>query len=40
MERKRERSFSINDELLGEYGDLYSDDFLDEEALVLAMEDE
>jgi len=34
-QRKQEREFNIESELLGEFGSVYDTDFLDEEAFIL-----
>lgn len=40
-DRKKIREFNIESELKGEFGDVFSDDFLDEETMILTMaEDE
>ena len=39
-QRHAEREFNIDAELKGEFGDVYSEDILDEEAMCLAMADD
>lgn len=39
-QRKNARKVKIESELKSEFGDVFSEDFLDEEALILAMADE
>ena len=38
--KRQTKEISIESELKGEFGSVYSDDFLDEEALILAMDDD
>lgn len=39
-QRHAEREFSIDAELKGEFGDVYSEDILDEDALCLALSED